>query len=217
MLAPEQNRHLKTVEALNSAEKTLKVPPCLHSKHPNLLQSIIESFVDGVLILSEQGEWIHANEYARRICHQLSSNRTEPLQDNFVPQQLWQICESLMDSRELFPEQRLIIEAEIDAKNVASLRVRVQWLDLDESDFPYLLITIEDRNQAIQNTALAEAKKYDLTPREAEVWLLRRSHHSYKEIAAKLFITVNTVKKHLKSVYAKQQARLWREDDRNVS
>jgi DNA-binding CsgD family transcriptional regulator len=77
-------------------------------------------------------------------------------------------------------------------------------------------VTLEDRKQSTQKAAIAEAKKYDLTPREAEVWLLRRAHYSYKEIAAKLYITVNTVKKHLKSVYAKQQVNLWSEEELEI-
>jgi DNA-binding CsgD family transcriptional regulator len=213
MPAPKPNRHLKAVKKHNSSEKSLEAPQSQHPKHPFLLQAIVEGFVDGVLILSETGEWIHANECARRVCHLLSSERPD---NNLVPQPIWQICESLIDSRELFPEQKLIIEAEIDGNNADVLRVRVRWLELDDNHSPYLLVTLEDRNQSTHNTAIAEAKKYDLTPREAEVWMLRRANYSYKEIAAKLFITVNTVKKHLKNVYAKQQESLWSEEELNI-
>lgn len=210
MLAPKLNRHLKTAEKLNYSDQQLKVLPSQQSKHPYLLQAIIEGFVDGVLILTEQGEWIHANQRARRICKQFSSTQ---LQRNSVPQPIWHICESSIDSRSLFPEQKMIIEAEIDTNNAEVLRVRVRWLQLDESDAPYLLVTIEQRNQSTNNTAIAEAQKYNLTPREAEVWSLRRANYSYKEIATKLYITTNTVKKHLKNVYAKQQESIGSEAD----
>lgn len=214
MPAPKPNRHLKAVKKTKSSDQQLKVPRSEYSKHPYLLQAVIECFVDGVLILTEQGECIHANECSRRICRLLSE---ENLQDNFVPQSIWLICESLINSRELFPAQNMIIEAEIDANNGAVFRVRVRWLELDENDNPYLLVTIEDRKQSSHNAAIAEAKKYDLTPREAEVWLLRRANYSYKDIAAKLFITINTVKKHMKNVHAKQQASLWSEEEREIS
>ncbi|HEY9668658.1 MAG TPA: LuxR C-terminal-related transcriptional regulator [Coleofasciculaceae cyanobacterium] len=211
--AQKLNFHIKTVERQKSSAQKLKMSHSQHSQHSELLPAIIEGFVDGVLILTRQGNWIHANESARRICHLLSSER---LQSNLVPRQLWQICESLIESRELFPEERMIIEAEIDMKNAGIFRTRVRWLEIDENDSPYLLVTIEDRKLSTQNTAIAEAKKYDLTPREAEVWLLRRANYSYKEIAAKLYITLNTVKKHMKNVYAKQQATLWSEDAREI-
>lgn len=200
------NSHPETFERLTYSKKQLKFSDYQHSEQSTLLQAIIEGFLDGVLILTAQGEWIHANECARRLCRQLLKSTS---QVNSVPQPIWHICESLIESRELFPDQRMIIEAEIDANNSAVFRIRVRWLEIDESEQPCLLVTIEDRNQSAQNAALGEVNKYGLTPREAEVWLLRRANYSYKEIAAKLYITLNTVKKHMKSVYAKQQAHLW--------
>ncbi len=213
MLAPKLNRHLEPVARGNSSDKQIKVPHSQNSKPPYFLQAIIEGFVDGVLILTETGEWVHTNECARRICRQLSSER---FQCNLVPSSIWHICEALIESRELFPDESMIIEAEIDTNEAAGVRVRARWLKLEENHSPYLLVTLEDRKQSTQKAAIAEAKKYDLTPREAEVWLLRRAHYSYKEIAAKLYITVNTVKKHLKSVYAKQQASLWSVQDLEI-
>ena len=53
--------------------------------------------------------------------------------------------------------------------------------------------------------ALTEADRYGLTPREAEVWLLRRANRPCKEIAVDLRISLNTVKKHMKSILAKQK------------
>jgi transcriptional regulator with PAS, ATPase and Fis domain len=214
MLAPNLNRHFKTFSRLNSSDQQLKVSHSQQSKHPYLLQAIVEGFVDGVLILTAQGECIHANQRARRICHHFSS---EQLHCNSVPLPIWRICESLMESRELFPQQKMIIEAEIDTNQASSLRVRVRWLEFSENDSLYLLVTIEDRNQSTQNSTVTEAKKYNLTPREAQVWSLRRANYSYKDIAAKLYITTNTVKKHLKNVYAKQQESIWSEADRAIS
>lgn len=214
MLAPKLNRHLKTVERLNSTDKQLKASHSQHSKHPDLLQAIIESFMDGVLILTEQGELIHANKRARRICQQFSSEQFQP---NLVPLPIWRICQSLLDSRELFPEQTMIIEAEIDTNNAEVLRVRVRWLQFAQSDAPNLLVTIENRSQSTNTTAFTEAQQYNLTPRESEVWSLRRANYSYKEIATKLYITTNTVKKHLKNVYAKQQISDWSDEERDIS
>jgi DNA-binding CsgD family transcriptional regulator len=56
-----------------------------------------------------------------------------------------------------------------------------------------------------------EVDQYGLTPRQAEVWLLRRANYTYKEIAAELYISLNTVKKHMKDIQAKRETVLGRE------
>jgi DNA-binding CsgD family transcriptional regulator len=176
-----------------------------------LLQAVIESFVDGILILTTQRELVHGNECARRICRQLlqgvASNST-------VPKEIWLVCQSLMNSHKVFPRNKIFIESEVNIDKRVTLRIQARWLQLTggnvlpEATLPqqdFLLVTLEDRNQTSQGMILADAMKYGLTDREAEVWLLRRANLSYKEISARLYITINTVKKHIKNIYAKQQ------------
>ena len=86
-------------------------------------------------------------------------------------------------------------------------------IELDQMQEPCLLIVLEDRKETVRRAAIAEIRKFKLTPREAEVWLWRRTGLSYTEIATKLFVTIDTVKKHLKSIYAKRDAMLWVEPD----
>jgi DNA-binding CsgD family transcriptional regulator len=167
----------------------------------DLLQAIIESFVDGVLILSPQGKLIHANEYARSICRLLIAKDTSR---DVVPEEIWRICQSLIESSELFPEEKMIIESEIQPNPTIKLRLRARWLELSASPNNFLLVTVEDCNQYSQSIAIADAKKYNLTDREIEVWQLRRANFSYKQIAKQLYITINTVKKHLQNIHAKQ-------------
>jgi DNA-binding CsgD family transcriptional regulator len=71
-----------------------------------------------------------------------------------------------------------------------------------------LLITLEDRLQSIRQSAKGEGQRYRLTPRELEVWLRYRADYSYKAIAAELYISHNTVKKHMKNIHAKRQMAL---------
>ena len=56
----------------------------------------------------------------------------------------------------------------------------------------------------LQEIELVVAKRYGLTKRETEVWRLQRGGLSYQQIAKKLFISLNTVKRHLQSVHGKQ-------------
>ncbi len=97
-----------------------------------------------------------------------------------------------------------MIESQIFTGELVAIRIRVRWLKLDEIEHPCILVTMEDVYQPIQNIAIAEAEKYRLTPREKDVWLLYRANYTYKQIAAELCITLNTVKKHMKSIYSKQ-------------
>ncbi len=166
-----------------------------------LLQGVLEGFMDGVLILTDQGEWVHGNNYACQICQQLQDRS----QLNSVPKEIWRNCQALIDSREFYPNQPVIIESEITVDQSTTFRVRTRWLKLASSKHPYILITIEDQHQSLRSMAIAEVLKYDLTPRQADVWLLRRVNYSYKEIAAELFISLNTVKKHIKNIHAKQE------------
>jgi DNA-binding CsgD family transcriptional regulator len=171
-------------------------------QQPFLLQAVIEGFIDGILILSEKGEWIHANECARRICHQFTQGI---VQSDRVPGEIWRTCQALMSSLNLYPNKTVIIEDEITTGNSTAYRVRAQWLTLKDNQRPCMLVTLEDRNQATQSIAIAEGQKFGLTPREADVWLRYRSNHTYKEIASELYITYNTVKKHMKNIHAKRQ------------
>ncbi|NEQ25501.1 MAG: helix-turn-helix transcriptional regulator [Microcoleus sp. SIO2G3] len=210
VLTHKLNTHIECFERLSWLEKQLKSSHSEHSKQPSLLQAVMEGFVDGVLILSNQGEFVHANDCARRIFSRLlqGASQTSPL-----IKEVWRVYDCLLESKDIFYDQKLIIESEIDADNLGTFRIRARWLVLEESAHPYLLITIEDRQQSTQNVAITDAKRYGLTAREAEVWLLRRANHSYKEIADRLYITLNTVKKHIKNIHAKQEADLWAEEN----
>jgi RNA polymerase sigma factor (sigma-70 family) len=170
-----------------------------------LLKAVIESFVDGILVLTPQRELVHANERARSLCHQLMENANS---DNLVPEEIWLVCQSLLEANVRFSDEKFFSESEIHKNQAINIRIRARWLQLEQKEAKYLLVTLEDANQSSQSMALADAKKFGLTEREAEVWLLRRANLSYKEIADKLYITINTVKKHLKNIYAKQQERM---------
>ncbi|MEO1429844.1 MAG: LuxR C-terminal-related transcriptional regulator [Cyanobacteria bacterium J06633_8] len=167
----------------------------------HLMQAVIESFVDGIFVITTKGELVHANERAGYICEKLSEN----IYKGEMPSEIRRICDSLMESRELFPNQKISLESEIKTKSLLTIRVRVRWLQGNGGNDDYIIVTLEDREQTNQSIAISEAKKYGLTERETDVWLLRRANYSYQEIAEELYITINTVKKHLKNIYAKQQ------------
>jgi DNA-binding CsgD family transcriptional regulator len=167
-----------------------------------LFKLIVESFFDGILILTDEGELIESNEFARQICTQLTPSQSP---SNLVPQEIWLICQSLIKSYSFSPQQSDSIESEIITNRSMPLRIRVQWLKLNAIHRPCLLVILEDRSQSLHNLAISEVDKYGLTPRESDVWLLSRANYSRQEIAAELCISLNTVKKHLKNINAKRK------------
>jgi DNA-binding CsgD family transcriptional regulator len=167
-----------------------------------LLQAVIEGFIDGILIVNPKGEILESNSRARELC-QLSTF------DPVLPSQIMEVCEALVESQKLFPGQRIIPETEA-VMGSTSLRVRARWLNPDNLEdpfqgFSYLLVTVEDRQQTLQNVAIADTQKYALTAREAEIWEMRLQGQSYQTIARELYITQNTVKKHVKNILAKRR------------
>lgn len=173
------------------------------------LQGVIESFIDGILIVDERGNWVQANAIAQQICDRLTRNKT---QTNALPTQIWQVCKAMIENRKAYPGQIAIVEVEIKLDKLTNIRMRAQWLKLKEISYPYLLIVLENRFQSLQNLALIESDRYGLTPREAEVWSLYRANYTRKEIAAELFISIDTVKKHLKNIKTKRETVIDLED-----
>lgn len=162
------------------------------------LQAVLESFVDGILVLTEQKEQKYANQMAVQLCQQLTGkNRT-------IPQEVWQVCEALMGSRTLYPDQSVVVESEVECETT-KLRIRAQWLSFEAFQCPCLLVRLQDQNQVVQGLAIAEAQSWGLTQRETQVWIRRRAGRNRKQIAEELYIALDTVKKHLKNIQAKRQ------------
>jgi DNA-binding CsgD family transcriptional regulator len=173
-----------------------------------LLETVLEGFIDGILILSCAGELIYSNQLAQSICQRLNQNSASTKD---VPQEIWRAGQALIESCELYFNQEIVIESEVPLGETV-IRIRVQWLQLNSVQSPCLLVRLEDQQQVLRNLANAESDLYGLTPRETEVWQLRRLGYSRKAIANTLYIALDTVKKHLKNIYAKQQARLDEEE-----
>ncbi|MBW4521194.1 MAG: helix-turn-helix transcriptional regulator [Scytolyngbya sp. HA4215-MV1] len=185
--------------------QVLEQPVSLDYARKTLLQGVLEGITDGILVLSETGELIYRNYCAYCICQQIEPTQST---EHPLPDKIWQCCQALMDSRTLYPDHPVVIETEIVVNRSQSFRVRAKWLTLEDPKRPYLAVLLEDRCQSLHNRVCAEVQKYRLTPRQAEVLLLHRSGYSYREIAAELYITVNTVRQHLKDINMRRQRTL---------
>jgi DNA-binding CsgD family transcriptional regulator len=165
-----------------------------------LTQAVLESFVDGILIMTEYKQLVYANAPARRICQQLNQHSKQA----DLPKPVLQVCQALVEGKEPDFDRTTVMESEVVVDRVTCYRIRARWL-FPKNEHSYLMVMLEDRQLASQHLAIAEAKKYRLTARETEIWLLRRRNYTRKEIADQLHVTVDTVKKHLKNIFAKRQ------------
>ncbi|MGF1513459.1 MAG: helix-turn-helix transcriptional regulator [Elainellaceae cyanobacterium] len=168
-------------------------------EHRTLLQEVVEGLPDGFLILTKEGGIVGSNSRARAICRRLS-DPLSPIND--VPRVIWRLCMPLM--REPQPAQAMQIEGAAGRTKAALVRVRARWLQPDKRD--RILVLLEDKYQSAQQRALAEGARFGLTDRESEVFLYWCINYTYEEIALELHITVNTVKKHIKSINLKRDA-----------
>jgi DNA-binding CsgD family transcriptional regulator len=167
----------------------------------DFLRGIMECLFDGTMLVSLSGELIYANSDARQICHALGAKASE------VPAEIWKSCEALSVSLELYPDRPVIVEDELRFNDVTvRLRVRQFEVEVNQALRSCFLVTLEDQAKSAQYRAMAEARKYGLTGRETNVWELKRAGYTYKEIAAELFISEDTVKKHVKNIHVKRNA-----------
>jgi DNA-binding CsgD family transcriptional regulator len=169
----------------------------------DFFNAVMEGFYDGIMILNHQGNLFHINQRALELCNLLTTQTCHSAAA--LPPCLGSMCQQMIESRDLFPDHTLVLTQTLDCIERRSVRVRVQWLELEAEDSPYLLIMLEDQTETAKAAALLESVQFGLTPRETEVWILRSINYSYDEIAEELFIALNTVKRHLKSIYAKRK------------
>lgn len=164
----------------------------------SILRAALESLQDGFVIANQIGEIERINTPARRICALLQAKA------DALPAEIWRVCQSVLDSQTVRSFQKSGIDADIILPDLGTVRVRVQNIHLEQ--VPHLLIILEDRQQTLRNKALSDAALFGLTERETEVWQMRLRGADYHEISVKLWISQNTVKKHVKNILAKQRS-----------
>lgn len=166
----------------------------------SILGAAFSSLQDGLIVVATTGEIQQINQPAERICNLLAVEGKN--RDDRLPQEIWHVCKIVL-RRKAALSQKISTDFDIILPELGPIRIRVQTISFGQT--PYLLIVLEDRQQTTRNKALFEATLYGLTEREAEVWQLRSRGHAYKEISATLWISLDTVKKHLKNIHAKQR------------
>jgi PAS domain-containing protein len=178
-----------------------------------LWSSLVESLSEGVLVVTRTLRPIYTNLKAKNLCQQLSQ---EEENNASLPSVITEVCHRLIRAG---LEDELLV-AEHQGNQGHSVRLRVRWLVTGAtssnltSHEPCILVLLEDCYEALTEDLWIDRRKYDLTDREAEIWMLLRQEYTYQEIANILQISLNTVKTHVKNVYAKRrnvsgQRKIW--------
>lgn len=156
--------------------------------------TILEGLLDAVLISDIQGEVLYTNLSAQKICHQLNLTH---LQSHAI----WSICEVLKSHT----DRSLILESELTIAET-QYRIRVQWLNTRvEAQDDRMIVRFENEHYTLRGAIMFESQSFGLTQREAEVWELKRQGKSRREIADQLFISIDTVKKHIANIKVKRE------------
>ena len=156
--------------------------------------SILEGLLDAVLIADVQGALLYTNLSAQKICRQLNIV-------NLQTHAIWSICELLKSQI----DRALVLESDLTIAQT-HYRIRVQWLNsIEEAQDSRLIVRFENQQHSMRCTAILDAQYFRLTPRESEVWDLRNQGRSRREIADQLYISIDTVKKHLANIQIKRQ------------
>ncbi|PSB31822.1 helix-turn-helix transcriptional regulator [Stenomitos frigidus] len=214
------SRHARTTSShLQKSANT----PLSEAGTLNLIRSsLLESLNQGVIVTSRSMQPLYWNSKARVLCQHLTGSEFPPLE---LPAAVSEVCHRLM-REEPVGDRPFVMECQAAAGQ--TIRISARWLDLTAQrdnviphaavsgslqapEFgrqrqPYMLVLLENCNDLLQEELRIERKKYDLTEREAEVWMLLRQDYSYQDIAKMLQISLNTVKTHVKNVYAKKRS-----------
>lgn len=165
--------------------------------------ALAEALREGVMVISRNTKPIYLNQKAKEICQKLSDRNPK-----FVglPLPVSEICHQLIRTAKSENAEQIL---EYQTAEEETIRLRANWFSLPGSEASnsqqYILVFLENRNQILQAELQFEQQKYQFTDREMEIWSLLRQDYSYQEIAEKLHISLNTVKTHVKNIYAKKR------------
>jgi len=167
-----------------------------------VIREALTKLTDGILIITEERKIAFANECACRILRQINQARDRT---DTLPREISFLCDSLAEIRRQFPGQHWMVTHKICISSSVTFSVHARYMKLDTLGKYCTVLVLKDQYQLVKNIAIEEAKKFGLTDRETEIWLLQRANYTYKQIASELFIAPNTVKKHMQNIHLKQK------------
>ncbi|MFB2835985.1 helix-turn-helix transcriptional regulator [Floridanema evergladense] len=196
------NAHSLTVNLEKSQEINIVTNGLFNSPWMALADSLRE----GMMVISRHVKPIYMNQQAKEISQKLTVGDRHL---SILPLEISEICYRLI--KQGIDYQQAIV-TECSTAEQQTIRIRASWVNLGITDAnlpasenQQILIFLENRHQILQEDLQFEQQKYQLTDREVEIWSLLRQEYSYQDIAEKLHISLNTVKTHVKNIYAKKR------------
>jgi DNA-binding CsgD family transcriptional regulator len=158
--------------------------------------------INGVVVLNENMKMLYMNRRARQTISVLfkKESRGDHV-DDWCPNSLQRCCNELAVSNAAggcgLQESKCEIEL---PHNRQKISCHVQLLHREEN-VPLFLVYLEPQTPLV--SATKRMQEADLSPREIDVVLALSSGLTNREIAETLFISINTVQTHLRSIYDK--------------
>lgn len=202
-------------------------------KFSKLSKQLLELMPQGVLVVSRDFNLLYWNQKAKEICfstqesvcgsylppsilegcHRMiredSADQTSLVQDYLASngqtvRMTVRWLENASDSKSrIFDKAKLIDRDREGQETYPSQSLRTTP---SREALPLIAVFLENCDEVLREDLRVQRKKYDLTERESEIWLLLRKEYSYQEIAETLKISLNTVKTHVKNIYAKRRS-----------
>lgn len=200
-------------------------PPTVPPDMGAIWSSLLELLPQGVMVVSRSLKPIYWNSKAKELCQ---AHMGVDLTTANVPDSVSEACYRLIRDSALNPAALFIRD---ERSGNVSLRISARWLasvSMPQSlstvnslspvqeargtqtglsvDQSFIVVFLENCDEVMEQEMRIQQKKYDLTEREAEIWMLLRKEYTYQDIARILQISLNTVKTHVKNIYAKRRS-----------
>ncbi|NJP12023.1 MAG: hypothetical protein HC866_23230 [Leptolyngbyaceae cyanobacterium RU_5_1] len=202
-----------------------EIPERISESH-SIWSHLLELLPQGLIIISRNLKPVYWNAKAVELCSRLLETE---FPNSGLPLPVSEACHRLMRENS---SQGGSLVLECQATGGQTLRVSARWLEfqaLEESTLfnwaaplqfckansprepfqssrSYMVVFLENCDEVLQEELQIQQRRYDLTEREAEIWMLLQKEYTYQEIATILQISLNTVKTHVKNVYAKRRS-----------
>ncbi|HEY9709468.1 MAG TPA: hypothetical protein V6D48_14790, partial [Oculatellaceae cyanobacterium] len=128
MHATQENNAFSALDLQESQIKTLKTPFFENIEQSGLFKEVVEKLIDGILIITEKKELLYSNKNAQIILGKLHQNKANT---NTVPEEIWYVCQSLIKSRSLFPNQCWTIQSRIFTEYSTILDIQARWFNIE--------------------------------------------------------------------------------------
>ena len=200
----------------------MTLPPLHHLVHllcrsmltdylPTIFEALLEQLFpsQGLVLLDAHGHLLQSNTKARKVCNSLNGGNLNTqhgcvYEAMNLPSEIQSLYKEILNSKSVLSDQRVKLHEDIILEDSTRIRLNAEWVQIGIKGSHYVLITIEDLTELSHQQALFDAYRYNLTSRELEVWKLYLQGLSYRQISEKLFISINTVKRHMKNIHSKR-------------